>query len=140
MAKVFRRGLIALEDLNVGTGTFSRGKSDGSSQTVTKINLSGLGGFSVSTITTTPYSATTAEEFLLVNAASSAITVNLPTAVGNTGMVFTIKKIDSSSNAVTIDASSTQTIDGGLTYVLTLQNEYVEIVSDGSNWHIIGAS
>lgn len=73
---------------------------------------------------------------LLVNANSSAITINLPTAVSNAA-IFTIKKTDSSTNTVTIDGSSSETIDGAATIVLKDQYNYVQIVSDGTNWVII---
>jgi hypothetical protein len=73
---------------------------------------------------------------ILCDAASNAITVNLPTAVGNAAL-FSIKKTDNSANAITVDPSSTQTIDGGSTAVLTVQYESISLVSDGSNWSII---
>ena len=76
---------------------------------------------------------------LLVDTASASITINLPTAVGYTGLEYIIKKM-AVANTVTIDASGTQTIDGGLTYSLSLIYEYVRIISDGSNWQIVGAS
>jgi hypothetical protein len=69
----------------------------------------------------------------LVNATSGAVTITLPTAVSNAAS-FIIKKTDSSTNKVTIDAYSTETIDGGTTYVLNDQYNYVEIVSNGTNW------
>ena len=69
----------------------------------------------------------------LINATSAATTVTLPTAVGNAAC-FIIKKTDSSTNAVTIDGYSTETIDGSTTYILNDQYNYVEIVSNGTNW------
>lgn len=69
----------------------------------------------------------------LVNATSGAVTITLPTAVNNNAS-FIIKKTDSSANAVTVDAASTETIDGNLTYKLNDQYNYVEIVSNGTNW------
>jgi len=56
------------------------------------------------------------------------------------GFVVTLKKIDSSSNAVTIDANSSETIDGALTVVLTSQYETTTLICDGSNWHTVLAS
>jgi len=69
----------------------------------------------------------------LINATSAATTVTLPTAVGNAAC-FIIKKTDSSTNAVTIDGYSTETIDGSTTYILNDQYNYVELVSNGTNW------
>lgn len=69
----------------------------------------------------------------LVNATSGSITVTLPTAVSNSAC-FIIKKTDSSTNPVTIDGYSTEMIDGNTTYVLYDQYNYVELVSNGTNW------
>ena len=71
----------------------------------------------------------------LCDCTSNAITINLPTAVA--GLRYEIKKIDSSSNAVTIDGFGSETIDGGLTAVINTQYESVTIVSDGTNWFIV---
>lgn len=51
-----KKGLIGQEDINLGTGTFSRAKSDGSTQTITKVNAEQLitlpaGTRTVSTVT-----------------------------------------------------------------------------------------
>jgi len=89
-------------------------------------------------ISTTPYTVTTANEIVFVDATAAAITVNLPsTADVSNGKQFWIKKIDSTVNAVTVDASDTQTIDGELTRALLLDNESIGIASDSSNWAII---
>jgi len=38
---------------------------------------------------------------------------------------------------VTIDGNASETLDGALTYLLAGQYDSVEIVCDGSNWHLI---
>ena len=48
-----------------------------------------------------------------------------------------IKKIDATGNAVTVDGSGSETIDGALTQVISVQFNSMMIVSDLSNWHII---
>ena len=71
---------------------------------------------------------------------ANSFTVNLPTAVGIEGKIYVIK--NSGSGTITVDASSSQTIDGSLTRTL-LQNDVIQIVSDNSNWLIsagIGSS
>lgn len=138
--KTFRRAAIGLEDLNVGSGTFSRGTSTGATQTMTRISLASL-GFTITSITNSdsPYSAAITAGIILANATSGAITINLPTAVGNSGKVLIIKKSDLSGNVVTIDGSGSQTIDQSLTWTLTTPFERIAIVSDGSNWHIYSA-
>jgi hypothetical protein len=69
-----------------------------------------------------------------VSASGGARTVNLPAASGNAGQFYTIIKNDSSANTVTIDANSTETINGALTFVLTAQYQSVVLRCDGSNW------
>lgn len=59
----------------------------------------------------------------------------LPSAGGQTGRIFTVKNIGTS--AVTVSTSSSQTIDGGASCVLSSQYKYVTVQSDGSNWLIV---
>ena len=73
---------------------------------------------------------------ILADATSAAIVLTLPSALGN-NVAYSIKKIDSSTNFVTIDGYSTETIDGSTTIVLKDQYNYVQIVSDGTNWVVI---
>lgn len=74
---------------------------------------------------------------VLVSAAAADVTLTLPTAVGISGRRYTIKKIDSSLNTVTIDASGSETIDGNLLIETNLKNTAITVQSDGSNWWII---
>lgn len=78
----------------------------------------------------------TSSDYFVPCSAGSAFTVNLPAASGLTGKKYSIKKTDSSFNAVTIDANSSETIDGATTTTLNTQYESVELICDGSNWHI----
>lgn len=90
----------------------------------------------VQTSSTRNETTTTGTIIVLCDCTSNSITVNLPTAVGNTATIV-IKKTDSSSNSVTIDGATTQTIDGGLTATLQVQEESITIISDNTNWRII---
>ena len=72
-----------------------------------------------------------------VDASGGARTINLPAASGCSDRVYTIKKIDSSGNAVTVDGNASETIDGATTYSLATQWKYVMIQSDGTNWMVI---
>ena len=77
------------------------------------------------------------------DATSAAFTVTLPQANGCPGRIYIIKKIDSSGNAVTLDGSGTEPIDGALTYDLGTQWKYVIVQSTGSastGWYIIGGN
>lgn len=83
---------------------------------------------------TTTYTATTADDVILADTSGGAWTLTLPTAVGNSGKTFIIRKTDSSSNVLTIDGNSSETIDGLTTRAVTKQGDYIEIISDNSNW------
>jgi len=86
------------------------------------------------------YTATTSDCVILVDASAAAVTISLPTASGNTGLTYVIKKIDSSGNNVTIDPNGSETIDGSSTVTLSSQYSYRMIVSDGSNWVVVSAA
>ena len=77
------------------------------------------------------------ESVILVDASSGAVTINLPAASGLSGREYTVKKIDSSTNIVTVDANGGETIDGVLTKLLYTENESVAIICDGTNWEIL---
>lgn len=85
-----------------------------------------------------PYTALTSTDVITINSAGGPTTVNLYTAVGNTGRKIKIIKTDASSatNIVTIDPNSTETINGAATYLLHTQYQSVTLVSDGTNWVI----
>lgn len=73
--------------------------------------------------------------YVLCNAAGGAITVNLPAAT--TRYRFSIKRINSGTNDVTIDAAGSDTIEGAGTVVLSAQYQSRTIYSDGSGvWYI----
>jgi hypothetical protein len=71
---------------------------------------------------------------------SGPSTVTLPSAAGIAGRQYTIKKTDSAATQLVIDAGA-ELIDGlNTTYVLTAQQEYVTLVSDGTGWVIAGSN
>lgn len=90
-----------------------------------------------------PYTVTTADGFdilIEVDATGGAVTINLFTAVGNTGKQVTVIKTDSGANAVTIDPSGAETVNGQATYALAAQYESARLESDGSAWLVGGQS
>jgi hypothetical protein len=93
-------------------------------------------GLRITTITTDT-TLTTSHTIVLCDTTSRAFTVTLPTAVGNEERVYFIKNIGSPPHPVTIDPNAAETIDGGLTAVISRRNPTVMIVSDGSNWRIV---
>ncbi len=90
------------------------------------------------TLTTTATVTDTKTTFWVNN--SGAMTVNLPTAVGRKSRIYIIKKVGNNANAVTIDPSGTQTIDGNLTVDLVTQYDFIVIQTDGTNWFQISPS
>lgn len=112
---------------NVGIGTSSPNS---------KLQIAGTYSTAVAT-KAAGYTITGADSIILGDASGGAFTVTLPTAVGVTGVHYTIKKNDSSINAVTVDTTA-ETIDGAATYSLPSQWKYVNVVSDGANWQVIG--
>ncbi len=90
----------------------------------------------VTTVTAT--STLTAEQAgLVVVNNTGAVTMNLPTAVGNAGLTFIFKKGTSDAFAVTLDPAGSETIDGGSTVAtIDAQHDTITIVSDGANWRV----
>ena len=93
----------------------------------------------VVTWTNTVYSVTNNNATILVNHPLSPFEVVLPSASTVVGQQYQIKKIDSSANAVTVSTTSSQTIDGNLTYSLATIYKSVTLQSDGSNYYIFAA-
>jgi len=90
----------------------------------------------IRTITATA-SALASDYTILCDATSGAITVNLPAAATATGRVLNIKKIDASGNAVTIDPSGAELIDGAATLGTALQWDNYAIQCNGTAWYVI---
>ena len=106
----------------------------------TSIVLSWINNSSnVVTWTNTAYAVNNNNATILVNYPSAPFGVVLPSASTVTGQQYQIKKIDSSANAVTVSTTSSQTIDGNLTYSLATIYKSVTLQSDGSNYYIFAA-
>ena len=71
------------------------------------------------------------------DATSAAITLNLPAAKIAAGRTIVIKKIDASANAVTIDPSGSETIDGAATLALASQWATARLYSNGKSWDVV---
>jgi hypothetical protein len=83
---------------------------------------------SVSTNTT----ATTDDDFLIVNTDSGNITITLPAAADATHPLI-IK--NGGSNDVIVDGSGSETIDGSATHTNSVEDMAVLYVSNGTNWY-----
>jgi hypothetical protein len=64
---------------------------------------------------------------------TATLTLTLPTAIGNTN-TYNIKL---TSGSLTINTTSSQTIDGSLTITTSILNTSFTVISDGTNWQII---
>tara|TARA_Y100000591_G_scaffold250236_1_gene221507 strand:+ start:850 stop:9234 length:8385 start_codon:yes stop_codon:yes gene_type:complete len=132
--------------LSLGGVTYEFPTSDGSSNQVLKTDGSGNldwvaqsgsgGGFTYSAITST----TTAqvEYHYSVNTSGGAVTLNLPARSGITAGKEIRVKLATAGNDLTIDANSTETIDGSETLVLNVANQSVTLVAgSATNWEIV---
>lgn len=90
-----------------------------------------------------PY-ALVAGSTYLCNATSGAVVFDLPAAnsyFGKPGRHISIKKTDSSGNAVTVTAAGSDKIDGSGTFALSAQYKFLTIESDGvANWNVFGSN
>lgn len=69
------------------------------------------------------------------DATSAAFTATLVPAATNRGRSILFVKIDSTGNAVSVDADGTETINGSTSAVtLTSQWDWVRVTSDGTGW------
>jgi len=82
---------------------------------------------------TANYTLTASDQVVLVDATSGVLSMTLPAASGCTGRVYTIKKIDSSANAVTVVG----VLDGETNPTLEDQYDAFNIISNGTDWSII---
>lgn len=87
--------------------------------------------------TTGTYTATSADEILTGDAAGGAFSITLPTAAGIAGRIYTVKRLNSGANAVTVATTGGQTIDGAATVALSAQWQTLRVVSDGANWLVV---
>jgi len=90
---------------------------------------------------TANYTLTTQDAVILGNATSGSITITLPNptlcydSVGLGSIVYSIVKIDSSVNTITISPYSSETIVGLASFIMDYQNEVLSLVTDGINWY-----
>jgi hypothetical protein len=86
---------------------------------------------------TAAYTALTTDDLITCDTSGGAFTVTLFAASGNSGKRVWIKKTSTDLTALTIDANSTETIDGALTTSLNTFGEAIELVSNGTNWIVL---
>jgi hypothetical protein len=131
--------MTTTEKLAIATPTAGMVVYDNTLNALSTYNgVSWIGSTMIAVATKTAnYSILSTDSFIRADATSGAIAIILPTAVGRTGVVFHIKKIDASVNAVTVNTTSSETIDGLLTNILADQYKNLMVVSNGVSWDII---
>lgn len=88
-------------------------------------------------IATDSVTVTNVSPTVIICTKNGAQSVSLPTAVGNGGLYFIIKKRGTAA-VVSILTNSTETIDGADNNTsVDAQNDFLGIVSDGSNWVVV---
>jgi hypothetical protein len=87
-----------------------------------------------------PYTAVLTEEVILVDTSGGAIHIDLPTITSNSSKTYIICDAtgNASTNNITIDGNSSETIDGSLTKVLDSAYGSYRFVADSYGWHSIG--
>jgi hypothetical protein len=100
------------------------------------------GSFSGNTRSFTGNTSASSTDYILVFTGTSASTVTLPDATTCTGRVYLIKNASTSGTTpvLTINTTSSQTIDGLSSSLLDQANESMILISNGTNWNISGQS
>jgi hypothetical protein len=101
-----------------------------------RLTVDGSMALKVLTVSTN-YTLAMNDRVILADATSSNLVLMLP-AVSTTNLVFTVKKKDVSANTVTLDGYSGEQIDGAVTLTLTNQWDKVTVISDQTQWYLIG--
>lgn len=93
----------------------------------------GGGNNSIKTVAS-DYTMSWLDSTILGDAGGGAITVTLPDPTIVKNEILTVKKIDSSTNVVTVAQNGSETIDGATSVDLTGQYDSIRVVSGGTNW------
>ncbi len=134
---------------NSGT-TFSNSTALGYKAQITASNTIQLGNANVTDVKTsgtisangytTSFSSKNANYTLTASddivAVTGITTITLPAAVGISGRKYTIKNMDGAAT-VSVIAMGAETIDGTPTRLLTLQYQYITVISNGANWLVV---
>lgn len=123
-------GAKLLADFQVGSS--SKARIDNAGQ----ITVAGM--FTAVRTATANTSVLTTDSVIRGDATTAGFNITLPTAVGITGRMYTIKKIDATANIVSVATTSSQNIDGSSTArQLSTQWASITVVSDGTGWMIV---
>ena len=76
-------------------------------------------------------------DLILVTTGADDRTITLPTVADNTDRIIKVMKADSGAGKVILDGEGAETINGDTVRHLVSQYNYVEVVSDGSEWFVL---
>lgn len=127
--------LYAVETEVTGARTGLRGETNAAVNDRLDTIESNLG--LITPITTSSLLTISQRGSVLVDTTADNITLTLPSATSTSLLVYNIKKTSVDANTVIIDANSSETIDGQLTFTLYKQFDSVKILNDGSNWLVV---
>jgi len=83
------------------------------------------------------YQITTSDRVIFADTSAQQVFLDLPSAVGQAGLFFNIKRLSAGDNDVYVRAQAGETLDGESAIPLLLQWESMTVVSNGTNWHIM---
>lgn len=86
---------------------------------------------------TSNYTMTNSNDVVLVDSSSGNVTITLQAVASATVKRYTVKKIDSSSNTVTVQGNGVEQIDGANTQIIRYQYNSFDMVPNGSFWSVI---
>ena len=110
----------------------------GTSSPATTLQVNGGISAKIATPTGT-YKMSSSDFAVLANASSGAFTVTLP-AASTKGMIVFVKKVDTTTNKVTVQVSGTDKIEGVASKILAKKYASLTLISDGNspgNWYIL---
>ena len=94
----------------------------------------------ISKLVTANYTIDDLTEVTNVDATSGPITITLPLISANVGRLVTVRKIDSTGNAVTVQTSGSDLFQGVSSTILGSQWDVLSIDNDGSDWYVSSGS
>ena len=83
---------------------------------------------------TSDYTLAGGDHTILVDCSSGNVTLTLPTAVGCSGRMYIIKRIDNSANAANINSNGSEEIDGSTDSASVPGLSSIVLQSDNSGW------
>jgi hypothetical protein len=128
-----------------GTGTSDPSLIAGTNITITgawpdqTINSTGGGGggSSFTPVTKTANYTAVAFNLVMVDTTGGPVTIQLPLSASNSGMSIIVQKISSDTNAVTVDTTGSDTINGNSTETISFVNSSMLVIADGvATWRI----